>query len=252
MPNIFDSVFPGNTFPYSGLLNMITDARTENDQCEMKFNSDIKPLLGSKLFIGTVSNINQILAITLTFHDTNGDLVRDDNDQPIQYTSNRQDFGHILDILHQGFAFSYAKCLFRLKPNSNFDINNIFFHFSQSLSSKNNKIYKQRIGMIILVSKTGIITGPTPVWVNTIAQPYNVSIRCPFYATCMWLLDGNVINNMPDTSIMLTFEQKHVGNRTLSYVGYTGNVPQTLASLPLSILSTNQTGKVYYTYERSR
>ncbi|CAF3246306.1 unnamed protein product [Rotaria sp. Silwood2] len=67
----------------------------------------------------------------MSFHNDDGDIIRDIFGNPIQYTSNRQDLGHVLDILHPGFPFSYVRCLLRLQPNSNFDPHSLFFHFSQ-------------------------------------------------------------------------------------------------------------------------
>ena len=88
-----------------------------------------------------------------------------------------------------------------------------------------------------------VINGTDSFSIDSPIQIYNVSSGCPFGATCMWLLDGTVISPSPNTSIGITFDQRHVGNRTLTYVAYMGNNPQTLASLSLSILPSRIQGK---------
>ncbi|CAF4616039.1 unnamed protein product, partial [Rotaria sp. Silwood2] len=73
---------------------------------------------------------------------------------------------------------------------------------------------------------------------------YNVSANCTSGLTCVWLLDNEVISNTPNTTVTLEFALRHIGNRTLSYVGYSANTPRILASLPLSILPSTSPGKV--------
>lgn len=109
---------------------MLIGNRRFDDQYEFKFRSDVGNFLVDKLIIGQLTNLNQILAAQISFHDENGDFVRDNYNNPIIYKSTRQQIGHVLDILHQGFMFSYAKCLLQLQPNSDFDLHSLFFHFT--------------------------------------------------------------------------------------------------------------------------
>jgi hypothetical protein len=140
--NALNDFCPGRTFQYGDLLSMITDSRLYDDQYEFQLKSDFDNFMGDKLIIGQLSTIKQIIYVQISFHDENGDFVLDDEGTPITYTSSPHELGHILTILHQGFIFSYAKCLLKLQPKSNFDLRSLFFHFTLPLSlttAQNNK-----------------------------------------------------------------------------------------------------------------
>ncbi|CAF3717387.1 unnamed protein product [Rotaria sordida] len=238
-----NNFYPGNTVSFESLSDIITDSRTENDVYEVQFNPRITNFFDRQILIGQLGNINQIINIQMSFHNDNGDIIRDGFGNPITYISNRQDLGHVLDILHTGFSFAYVRCLLRLQSNSNFDPHSLFFHFSQRLPSRmppDNTTY--------------IITGPTSFSIDSNVQVYSVSAYCPFRLTCMWLLDNEVISSTPNTTVSLVFDQRDIGNRTLSYVGYLANTPRILASLSLSIILSSirpagpmSTPRVYFT-----
>jgi hypothetical protein len=140
--NRLDDFYPGNTLPFAVLSDMITDSRTENDVYELQFTPHLTDLFQSRILVGQLNNMDQIISVQISFHDENDDIIRDMSGHLIEYRSSRHDLGHVLDILHQGFVFSYAKCLLRLQPNSNFDPHSLFFHLSQSTPSrsKNSEI----------------------------------------------------------------------------------------------------------------
>ncbi|CAF4647632.1 unnamed protein product [Rotaria sp. Silwood1] len=225
--NRLNDFAPGNTVSFANLANIITDSRTATDAYEVQFSPRITDFFDSQILIGQLSNINQIVNVQMSFHNDDGDIIRDKFGNPIAYTSNRQDLGHVLDILHPEIPFSYIRCLLRLQPNSNFDPHSLFFHFAQRspLGKPTNDTY--------------VITGPTSFSIDTNQQIYNVSANCPLGLTCMWLLDNEVISGTPNTTVGLVFSPRHVGNRTLTYVGYSANNPQILASLQLSILPSS-------------
>ncbi len=107
-----------------------------------------------------------------------------------------------------------------------------------------NRNIESLIRKFVLVNQTGIINGITSFSIDSIEQTYNVSVKCPLSATCMWLIDNKVIFEGSDTSVTLIFEQKDIGNRTLSYVAYYRRIRRTLASILLSILPCTTTGKI--------
>jgi hypothetical protein len=243
-----DNLDEGDTVPYSYLSDIITDSRIEDDVCQFRFGPQITDYFGNRLLIGELTQLKTVVSVQIIFYDESNDIVNDDSGNPIQYSSSPHDLGHLLDILHQGFVFSYAKCLLKLQRDSNFNIHNLFFHFSNSSSisseSETNKNIESSIRKFILVNQTGIINGITSFSIDSKHQTYNVSVKCPMSATCMWLLDNKVIFGGPDTSVTLTFEQKDIGNRTLSYMAYCKRIRRTLASLLLSILPSTTRSKI--------
>ena len=61
----------------------------------------------------------------------------------------------------------------------------------------------------------------------------------------MWLLDKEVVSGTSDPSVILTFHSEQIGNRTLSYVAFVENNPQTLATVLISILPNTTQGNAY-------
>jgi hypothetical protein len=108
---------------------------------------------------------------------------------------------------------------------------------------RKNKNIESVIRKFILVKQTGIINGITSFAIDSIGQTYNVSVKCPLSATCMWLIDNKVIFRGSDISVTLIFDQKDIGNRILSYVAFYRRIRRTLASLLLSILPCTTPGK---------
>ena len=110
----------GNTVPYSDLSDIIIYNKMESDVYELQFSPRIIDLFHSRMLVGQLSNMDQIISIQTSFHDENGNIILDNFGKPVQYTSYRQDLGHVLEILYPKFMFSYVKCRFSLQPNSNF------------------------------------------------------------------------------------------------------------------------------------
>jgi hypothetical protein len=109
---------------------------------------------------------------------------------------------------------------------------------------RNNKNIELLIQKFILVKQIGIINGITSFEIDSIGQTYNVSVKCPLSATCMWLIDKKVIFQGSDTSVTFIFDQKDIGNRTLSYVAFYRRIRRTLASLRISILPCTTSGNI--------
>jgi hypothetical protein len=139
-----DNVYPGETVSVADLSELIIDSKIEDDICQLEFDPKMLNYFGERLLIGELTQLKTIINVQIIFYDENYQIVFDDFGNPIQYTSTPHDLGHHLDILHQGFTFSYVKCLLRFKPDWNFDLTNIFFHFPQSSSilSQSNKQLK--------------------------------------------------------------------------------------------------------------
>ena len=92
---------------------------------------EINQVMESRLVIGGSSGADAIHSVTLTFHHADGGFLRDGAGRPIEYTSNRHDLGHIVDILHKRLSYAYARCLIQLEPDLDFDPKDLFFHFSK-------------------------------------------------------------------------------------------------------------------------
>lgn len=103
----------------------------------VKFNAMIKKLLLGKLLVGSTNRLNQINSVLLSFHDRYGDILQDNYGQSLQYTSVPHDLGHFLEFPHNGFDYAFARLLFRISPDVNFDPNAIYFHFPRPSSSLN-------------------------------------------------------------------------------------------------------------------
>ena len=218
-----------NFLPYGTLSAMISYTQIYPDHCIFHLNNNIGDYMQDRLIIGQLSRINQIQYVQISFHNENDEFIRDNYGYPIMYTSTRQDLTHALDILHRNFPFSYAKFLLKFLSNTDFDINSLFLHFTNESSNSKNQ--------------TGLITGATRFSIDTPKQNYSVSINCPQDLTCMWLLDDLIVVPLSNTSIVLSFDSKSIGNHTLTYVAYRGNNPETLASLSLTILPSKQQGR---------
>ncbi len=123
----FQSSLPSQYILDNGWLN--------SNEYFVKCNPVMKNLLHGKLLIGSLNRSNQILAVVLSFYDRDGNILRDENGQLLQYTSIPQDLGHFLDISWFKFDYNYAKFIFKLLSDANFDPNSIFFHFAHPTQS---------------------------------------------------------------------------------------------------------------------
>lgn len=126
---------PGNTYLYDFLSNITSEISREGDTYQFRFSPDISTYMGERLLIGELTQVKTIVRVQITFYGDNDNAVCDDSGDPIQYTSTRHALGHILDILHRGFSFSYAKCLLTLLPGRSFNLQDLFFHFAQLSST---------------------------------------------------------------------------------------------------------------------
>ncbi|CAF1380906.1 unnamed protein product [Adineta ricciae] len=215
--------YAGRTFSYSELSSVVTNIKMENDLCKLRFHRKFMDYCHNQVFIGELTELKTIIGIQMIPYGQDGSVALDDGGNPIECTSNPHDLGHILDIFNRRLSFYYIQCLIHLRPNANFNLQNLLFHFLHS-SSK------------LPSTKKGIISGPTSVSLGSNETVYNVSIRCPSDCTCMWLLDDRVIVPQANSSVKLMFNEKNVGNRTLSYVKYIANKSTILASLSIIIL----------------
>ncbi|UJR18162.1 hypothetical protein I4U23_005062 [Adineta vaga] len=215
-----DDDYTENRISFSELSSMISNVKIENDQCEFQLTREIFDYCQNQMLISELTEFKTILYIKMIYYDQNDDVIVDDDGNSLESTSNIHDFGHMLNLFDQEFPFFYVKCLLYLQPNSNFNLQNLFFHFPSSSTT----------------TTIGTINGPTIFSIDFNVQTYIVSIKCPFKCTCMWLFDGHVICPRSDTRVNLTFDQTLIGNRTLSYVKYISNKPIILASLLISIL----------------
>ncbi|CAF4259989.1 unnamed protein product, partial [Adineta steineri] len=115
---------------------MISDSQLENNVYQLQFTSRINDLFHRQILIGQRNNMNQIINVQICFYDEDGEIIRDILGNPKEYTSNRHNLGHVLDISsEEELVFSYAKCRLQLQPNSNFYPDSLFFHLPQSPSS---------------------------------------------------------------------------------------------------------------------
>ena len=116
------------------MRDIISDESRTDDGYEFNMSPN-DDLFSPQMLLSQIRNLNQILSVKLSFHSQDDDIIRDPFGNPLEYTSSRQDLGHVLDILHRGFTFAYAKCVLKLQPNSNFDPHTLFFHFAQSAAA---------------------------------------------------------------------------------------------------------------------
>ncbi|CAF0859247.1 unnamed protein product [Adineta steineri] len=99
------------------------------------FNPNFDNLFDGKLFIGYLPQKTSIDYITLTYYDSNDNIVIDFNGQPLIFTSSSHKFGHLIESLPRETNYYYIKFIFNLPSNSGFDPDKVFFHCSQSTSS---------------------------------------------------------------------------------------------------------------------
>ncbi|CAF0797491.1 unnamed protein product [Adineta ricciae] len=224
------SRYAGKTFTYSTLSSIITNVNIEENLCRFRFKPRMIDYCNDQLLIGELTQFRTILGVHMIFYDQYNSIALDDDGNPIRYTSYIHDFGHVLNIIHKRSSILYIQCLLYLRPNSDFSMNHLFFHFPHS-SSK------------LPPGKKGTITGSTSFSIDSNIQIYNVTVPCPSDGTCMWLLDDHIIVPQANISVTLIFHPEDIGNRTLSYVTYTANKPTILASLALSI-SPHTTGNI--------
>ncbi len=139
MQQIRDTFGDGGVFRVFGeMKDMISDESRTDDGYEFNLSPNVN-LFRYQVLLSQIRNLNQIRSVKLSFHSQDDDIIRDSFGNPLEYTSSRQDLGHVLDILHQGFTFAYARCVLTLQPNSNFDPHTLFFHFAQSSSSSSSR-----------------------------------------------------------------------------------------------------------------
>ncbi|CAF1374415.1 unnamed protein product [Adineta ricciae] len=218
--SLWENTCPPDAVSYTELSHTVIENRLEGNLCEIRFSPEIMTYCDDTLLIGESTILKLIISIQISFYDQFDNILVDNFGNLIQYMSHPHELGHLINIFHTDFSFYYAKCLLNLQSNSNFDLNNLFFHFSPS-----------SIG-----NTTGIINGPTIFTVGLDPNIYTVSIKCPSDATCMWMLDRKVIFTSPNTNITLAFNENDVGNRTLFYVKFIKNKCTILASLLLHLL----------------
>ncbi|UJR15341.1 hypothetical protein I4U23_002290 [Adineta vaga] len=220
-----DQVYNDDTFLYSDSPDTIFDSSMKDDSCEFKFDSRFNVFLGGQLLIGELTEKKNIIGVEIILCDSNENSIFDSDGNPILYMSRSHDFGHLLDIVHQSYEFTYVKCRLTLQANSNFDLHNLFFHCARPLPTSSGDL-------------KGMITGKTSFSVDSMNQTYRVSIECPSDYTCKWCFDNKIIFEKPDVIFTLILNEAYVGNRTLSYVAYRGSIRRVLALLQLFILSS--------------
>src|SRR5947209_7883879 len=83
--------------------------------------------------------------------------------QPLEYISISHEFGHFLESLHRRYDYVYAKFIFKLLSNANFDPSGIFFHFPHSLlSSTTTSISTSALTLTITPTTTSTSTSTWP------------------------------------------------------------------------------------------
>ena len=97
----------------------------KNNVYELQFSPRFIDLFHSRMLIGQLSDIDQIISIQTSFHDENGNIILDDFGNPIQYASNRQDLGHVLEIMAAIHQLLYYFSRF---------LNTLYYHCSVCLS----------------------------------------------------------------------------------------------------------------------
>ncbi len=159
-----DNVFNGVTHLRSSLPSQyISDSGWLNsNEYFVRFNSIIRNLLYGKLLVGSLNKLNQISAVSLSFYDMYDNIIQDYNGQPLIYTSITQDLGQFLEFSQEGFDYSYARFLFRLLSNINFDPNAIFFHFAHPLITTSTSISTSTSTSISTSTTTSTSTSTWP------------------------------------------------------------------------------------------
>ena len=131
-----DQLYQGDTLNIQDLSDAITERILDRDGFELKFSSEISNLWKYKVVIGQTDSMNQIVQIHITFYNGNDEVVFDNDNRPMDYTSTPADLGHLLEIFNGGYIFAYARCRFMLQPDANFDPDSLFFHFLKSSQGK--------------------------------------------------------------------------------------------------------------------
>lgn len=135
MSDKLDSIFNGVTHTRSSLpLDFISDSGWLNSneyflQCPSLTNQ----IFNGKFLIGSVQRVNEIDMMILSFHDKNNNVLQDEMGALLQYQATRLDLGHLFEILQREFDYAYARILLKLRPNSNFDPNLVFFSFCSAM-----------------------------------------------------------------------------------------------------------------------
>ena len=129
-----DEFYEGDTFALRDLSDIITHRRIEDNICQFRLGPQITGYFGDRLLIGELTQLKTVVSVQIIFYDDSDSILLDGFGDSIQYSSSPHVLGHLFDILHPGLVFSYAKCLLQLRPDSNFDLNNLFFHFEHASS----------------------------------------------------------------------------------------------------------------------
>jgi hypothetical protein len=219
-----------------------------NEYC-IRFNLNMKNFLRGKLLVGSLNQLSQILAVVLSFHDQDGNIIQDDFGQPLLYTAIPQDLGHLLEISRFKYDYSYTKFIFKLLSDANFDPNSIFFHFarltSMTDSSKQEKYHsKSYISRFFLDFSSANISGLSVVSIDFNPQIYTISMPCPWNWFCFWMLDNTSVSINASTSVTITFRPDQIGIHTLSYVAIVYGNYRTLCSYSISVGPLINTGNI--------
>ena len=127
-------MFPlGEIYTFGVLSSYITNSQQNDNvwQCQVLRSMYI---FDSQMFITQLGNINQIKSVRITFCSDDGSDVLGADGNLIEYTSSRQDLGHMFNFPQDGFVFAYARIFLSLESNSNFDPHSLCFHFPRPLS----------------------------------------------------------------------------------------------------------------------
>jgi hypothetical protein len=121
--------FGGKTCSYPCLQSYASNEQRVNNQIIFHFNSNIKKLFWQRLLVSGWNDRGAIEGVTVSFHHTDGVIVRDDAGQAIHYTSNHHVLGQVVDILHNHLPYAYARCRIVINPYINFNLKDLFFHY---------------------------------------------------------------------------------------------------------------------------
>ena len=128
------NIYPGNTCPIAELYHTIVDSGQRDNSYYCRFHREIMNYFSNRLFVGELTQEKTINRVEVLFYDQSNQAVLSPYGSLIRYISRADDLGHALELLELQFSFTYIEFVLTLQSDAPFNSQNLFFHFSHSIS----------------------------------------------------------------------------------------------------------------------
>ena len=137
----------------SDLSQTMIDSRQQGNRFQCRFKPKVMDYFGGELYIDEMSRSKSIASVQATFYDDADEVVQNEDGDPMQYTSNARDVGHVLALAQRAFTFSYVTFDLKLQSDAAFDLRKLYFHSPRPALRSESDEEQQHFIILLLSSR---------------------------------------------------------------------------------------------------